>query len=348
MTVATPKIKRKAWRPKLDVGQVCEQTSDRRGTLRVRFYKRRDNMKRLLRGAVCMASAWVMTIPAAADNFLGGDEGKLLLTAGFSDVEGAGGGGLVPFAVVTGYGSTDSWGANAHFTTIRLSDLDLHAYGVAVGAFDRYELSYTRHELDITGTALDGLRVEQDIVGLKVRLYGDAVYSQDLWIPQISAGLEFKRHGGISNAQETGNAGLVSPVQLGASDADGTDFYIAATKVFLAERLVVNTTLRSTEANQFGLLGFGGDRHDGRSVEFEATGGYLLTRRLVVGAEYRGRPHNLTVDDEGAAWDVFAAWTPTKNISVVAAYLNLGSVLAPVTGQSRDQDGLYLSLQAGF
>ncbi len=70
---------------------------------------------------------------ARADNLLGADEGKLHLTAGFSDLDGAGGGGLVPMAFITGYGSNQSWGANAHFTNIQLRDLHLYTYGVAAG-----------------------------------------------------------------------------------------------------------------------------------------------------------------------------------------------------------------------
>ena len=73
-----------------------------------------------------------------------------------------------------------------------------------------------------------------------------------------------------------------------------------------------------------------------------------MTRKIAVGAEYRGKPHNLAADDESAAWDLFAAWAPTRNVSIVAAYLNIGSVLAPVTTIDSDQKGLYLSLQAGF
>ena len=75
---------------------------------------------------------------------------------------------------------------------------------------------------------------------------------------------------------------------------------------------------------------------------------YILTRKFAVGAEYREKPHNLSVDDERAAWDVFAAWTASRNISIVGAYVSLGSILAPVTKQSRDQHGAYLSLQVGF
>jgi hypothetical protein len=285
---------------------------------------------------------------ALADNLLGTDEGKFLLTAGFNDLEGAGGGGLVPLAFITGYGSSDSWGANGHFTAIQLKDFQLRAFGVAAGALDRVEVSYTRHEFNITGTALDGLGAAQDIVGVKVKLWGDAVYGQDSWIPQLAVGAEYHKNQGLTNGDAVGLAGLVNPRQLGAGSEHGTDYYIAATKVFLAQSVLVNAVLRATKANEFGLLGFGGDLKNTYSYKPEGTVAVLLTRRLALGSEIRTRPHNLSVDDETTAYDVFLAWAPTKNLSLVAAYLNLGGVLGPVTGVNRHQDGPYLSVQAGF
>ncbi len=281
--------------------------------------------------------------PAPPRDFIVPDQGKLLLTAGFNEADGAGGGGLVPFALITGYGSNDSYGANAHFTYAPLRDFDFQSYGLGVGLFDRVELTLARQDFEATDTALDGVSVSQDIFGLKVRVVGDAVYEQDRWLPQVVVGVQFKRHRGIEHA-----GGLVSPKQLGATDEDGTDYYIAATKVLLHQSLLLNLQLRYTKANQLGLLGFGGDRDDSYSPELGASFGYLLTRKLAIGAEYRGKPHNLSADDEGAAWDVFAAWAPTRNVSIVAAYLNIGSVLAPVTGVTSDQTGPYVSLQAGF
>ena len=285
---------------------------------------------------------------ARADNLVGADEGKLPLTAGFSDLEGAGGGGLVPMAFITGYGSNTSWGANAHFTNIQLRDIHLFTYGVAAGALDRFEVSYTRQQLDFTSTALDGLGVKQDVFGLKVKLLGDAIYGQDTWLPQLAVGAQYKHNDGIKHAESVGLAGLINPVQLGAQSEHSTDIYLAATKVFLGESLLVNAVVRETKANQFGVLGFGGDRHRGYSTKPEGTVAYLLTRKLAIGGEIRTGPHNLTVDDQTNAWTVFAAWAPTRNLSLVAAYLNIGSVLAPVTGVSRHQDGPYLSVQAGF
>jgi hypothetical protein len=276
------------------------------------------------------------------------DSGKLPLTAGFNDVDGVGGAGLVPWALITGYGTADSWGANAHYTAVQLRDFHLRSYGVAVGALDRVELSAADDKFDATGTALNGLSVSQHIFGLKVRVYGDAVYDQDSWVPQTAVGVEYKKNTGISNGGAAGLPALVSPTQLGARSDTGTDWYLSATKVYLAQSLLVNAVLRYTKANEFGLLGFGGDLDHNRSVEFETTIAYILTRKFAVGAEYRDKPHNLSVDDEQGAWDVFAAWTASRNISIVGAYVSLGSILAPVTGQSRHQNGAYLSLQVGF
>jgi hypothetical protein len=285
---------------------------------------------------------------ARAQSFFGADQGKLPLTAGFSDLEGSGGGGLVPFAVISGYGSNTSWGANAHFTNIQLRDLHLYTYGVSAGVLDRVELSYTRQQLDVTGTALDGLGVKQDVYGLKVKLFGDAIYGQDSWLPQVAIGAQYKHNDGIKHGEAVGLPALINPMQLGAQAEHSTDIYLVATKVFLAESLLVNAVVRETKANQFGLLGFGGDRHRGYSTKPEGTIAYLLTRKLAVGGEIRTGPHNLGADDQTNAWTVFAAWTPTRNLSLVAAYLNIGSVLAPVTGVTKHQDGPYLSVQAGF
>lgn len=271
------------------------------------------------------------------------DVGKLPLTAGFTNVDGAGGGGLVPWATISGYGTDTSWGANAHYTVIPLNDFRFQSLGVAVGALDRLEVSATHDEFRATGGPLNGAKVEQQVFGAKLRLTGDALYDQDSWAPQTAVGVEYKHNTGIS-----GLGALTDPVQLGALGDSSTDFYVSATKIFLAESLLLDITLRYTKANQLGILGFGGDLDHGRKVQPEATVAYLITRKLAVGAEYRTEPRNLGVDDQRAAWDAFLACTITRNLSIVAGYANLGSILAPVTQDSRSQSGAYLSLQAGF
>jgi hypothetical protein len=121
------------------------------------------------------------------------------------------------------------------------------------------------------------------------------------------------------------------------------DYYIAATKVLLDSSLVLDATVRATRANQTGILGFGGDRDNHYQAEFEGSAGYLVTRRLLVGAEYRTKPDNLSVARESNWGDVFAAYAVSKNLTVTGAYADLGDIVT-----FRRQRGWYLSLQAGF
>ena len=68
--------------------------------------------------------------------------------AASSQVEGAGGGGLATWALITGYGTRDGIGANVHYTAVPLPDYSLQTTGVAVGLFDRLELSYAWQAFD--------------------------------------------------------------------------------------------------------------------------------------------------------------------------------------------------------
>ena len=270
------------------------------------------------------------------------DMGKLLATGGVSTVEGAAGGGITPWALIAGYGTRDSYGGNVHYTNLSTQNFSLDTYGVAVGIHDRVELSLARQDFRSTSGPLNGLKIQQDIVGVKVKVAGDAVYDQDAWMPQIALGAEYKRNAGLS--------GLINaPVTaLGAKNTSGTDYYVSSTKIFLDQSILANVTLRATRANQMGLLGFGGDLKQNYQAEFEGSLAYLVNKNWVVGTEYRQKPHNLAADNEKAYYDAFVAWFPTKNASITLAYANLGSIVAPVTGNNGKQNGLYVSLQAGF
>ena len=265
------------------------------------------------------------------------ESGRLLATSGVSQLEGAGGGGLVPWALITGYGTRDAIGANLHETFAYFPDFTLNSVGAAVGLYDRVELSYAHQWFDTrqAGTRLGigrGYTVNEDVAGVKVRLLGDAVYDQDSWRPQIAAGAQFKSN----DAHAVLHA-------VGARSSRGVDLYLAATKLFLAQSLLLNATVRLTKANQFGLLGFGGDRHGGYRPALEASAAYLLTRNLAAGVELRTKPNNLRFAHEGPAFDVFGAYFLTKNVSVTLAYVDLGTV-----ARQGHQGGIYLSLQAGF
>lgn len=263
--------------------------------------------------------------------------GKLPLTRGVTQIEGASGAGLAPWALIAGNETEDGVGASAFYTSVPLSDYSFTAYGAAVGFFDRFEISYAHQEFDTgsTGALLglgNGFTFEQDIFGAKLRVFGDALYRQDSWMPQVAVGVQYKQaeHEALIQA-------------LGGEDDAGFDYYVTATKILLDDSLLVNATLRFTEANQFGLLGFGGDEEDGHTAQFEVSAAYMFTDRLVGGVEYRTRPDNLSFAEEEDGFDFFAAYAVTDNITLVAGYVDLGSIAA-----FDDQNGAYLSIQIGL
>lgn len=261
--------------------------------------------------------------------------GKLLLTGGVSAIDGAAGGGISDWAVITGYETRDGIGANVHATEVRLSDFELRSAGVAVGLYDRVELSYARQRFDTlkAGAALGlgkGYVFDQDVFGAKARLFGHVVYDQDTWLPQISAGVQYRHND---------RDGLVKV--LGARSADGVDYTLSASKLFLAQSLLVNGAVRATQANQFGILGNGGVH--GYSAQVEGSAAYLVSRRLAIGFEARSKPDNLTFAKEEAAYDAFVAFAFSKTVSLVVAYADLGDIAT-----FRNQRGVYASLQAGF
>ncbi len=265
------------------------------------------------------------------------DSGRLLATAGVSQVEGAAGGGLTPWAVIAGYGTRDGVGGAGRGTAVMLDDFRLLSPGLAVGFFDRLELSYARLSFDTlsAGAALglgSGYTFNVDVYGAKLRLFGDIVADQDGWLPQVAIGIQAKQNdrGDIVRA-------------LGAKDSFGVDLYASATRLFLAQSLLVNATLRATRANQLGILGFGGDRNDDYRLQFEGSIGWLLTRNLVLGAEYRMKPDNLGFARERDWADVFVAWLPNKHVSLTVAWLEAGSIATYA-----NQSGPYVSLVLSF
>lgn len=269
------------------------------------------------------------------DTVAGSD--RLLLTAGVSEVEGAAGGGLTPWAVIGGYGTNNQVGANAFLTRLNLPDYQLDVAGVLVGFLDRVELSYAQQRFDTgqVGAALglgQGFTFTQDIIGVKLRLAGDAVLDQDRWLPQISVGAQFK--------QNDRNVVLQA---IGATDDQGTDYYVSATKLYLSQSLLANLTLRFTKANQIGILGFGGDLNDSYEPQLEGSIAWLLSRTVAIGAEYRTKPDNLSIAVEDDWFDAFVAWAPNKHFSLTLAYANLGSIV-----NQDDQHGIYGSVQVGF
>ena len=261
--------------------------------------------------------------------------GKLLLTNGITSLEGSAGGGLTPWATIAGNETKDGIGLSAHATLVELKRYDYQSAGLSVGLFDRVELSYARQNFNTNEIgALLGLGKDyafnQDVFGVKAKLVGDIVY--DGMLPAIAIGAQYKhnRNGTIVRA-------------VGARHDSGVDYYVSATKLFLSRSILVSATARMTKANQLGILGFGGDKGGGYSIQPEASVAYQLSRRLAVGAEYRGKPDKLAIAREDDWFDVFAAYAVNRHITATIAYADLGSIVT-----FKNQRGVFLSLQAAY
>ena len=292
----------------------------------------------------------------ASQSFAVDTSGKVLLTGGVTQLEGAGGGGLTPWALIGSYGTEDEVGANVFKTQVNTQDYTLEVTGVMVGLFDRVELSYARQNFNIqslgkaltpvAGTTFNS-RLRQDIYGIKVKVYGDALLEQDSWVPQIAIGALKKKLMPDDTQNATGNKKISDAIN--ADDDEGTDIYVSATKIILDQSLLLNLTLRNTKANQMGLLGFGYKGEDKAKTVVEFSAGYLLTQHIALGYEYRQKPDNLKAIPglanfkEEAFSDLFIAWAPTKNISLTVAYATLGTIVTDVK-----QKGFYSSIQIGF
>ena len=260
----------------------------------------------------------ISSLPSIASN------GKLLATPGVSQIEGSGGGGIVPWAQLAGYASEDEFSVNGFCSRADVTDYTLDVCGAQLNLFNRIELSYAQQRFDVP--ALD-TEIEQSITGAKIRLYGDIVYSD--W-PQLSLGLQHK-------SLDDGSVATL----VGAQDTSGTDYYLAASKLHLGAiagyNWFWNVTTRYSEANQLGLLGYGGE-NGSSEVLFEGSTAIFFSREVAVGVEYRQKSNNLNLGEQD--WkDLFVAWMPNKHVSVTAAYLDLGSIAG-----ADDQTGWYLSV----
>ena len=264
-------------------------------------------------------------------------DGRLIATGGATSVEGAAGGGLIPWAVISGYSEQGQWSSTVFATHVALPDYDLDVTGLSVSYGNRIELSYARQRFDL-GTLAHRLSLpenslSQDIFGVKVRLFGDLIYDQ---LPQVSAGLEYKHQ-----------RDFLIPGLVGAQRDHDVEGYLTASRLFMGAafgyNLIVNGGVRYSRANEMGVLGFGGDRRDRRSVLKEGSLAVLFNPRWAMGVEYREKPDNLTFAGESDWADVFVGYFPNKHLAIVLAYARLGEIAT-----LKDQNGAYLSVQGSF
>jgi hypothetical protein len=261
---------------------------------------------------------------------------RLLASGGVTQVEGSAGGGLMPWAVISGYGTDGQVGGSAFYTHAKTrGDFTLNTTGVALGFYNRVEVSGSQARFGVPGSPTQ--QIHLNTLGIKLRLIGDAIYDQDTWLPQISVGTQYKYNEDFKDI----------PKAVGAKDRSGVDYYVAASKLFLGAangyNLLLNANLHATKANQFGILGFGGDKRDSYRVYPAASAAVMLSDNWLVGTEVRYKPNNLSAFKENNAQDIFMTWFPHKNVSLTGAYIDLGSIAG-----NDNQTGWYVSGQINY
>tara|TARA_R110000796_G_scaffold127333_5_gene242619 strand:+ start:33090 stop:33965 length:876 start_codon:yes stop_codon:yes gene_type:complete len=285
--------------------------------------------------------AWIIAgaLPAVvlSDGLLAEPGGRLLATGGATMIEGSAGGGIVPWAVMSGYGTREEWGGDVFATRVDTGDYRLDTAGLNLSYANRIELSFAQQRLDIStlskAAGLPERSLNQDVFGAKLRLFGDLIYDQ---LPQVALGVQHKRQTNFN-----------IPHAVGAKRDSDTEAYLAASRLLLGGaagyNLLLNGTLRYSRANETGLLGFGGDRRDSRSLLKEGSAAILLNPEWVVGIEYREKPDNLSFAGESDWKDLFVGYFPSKRLALVAAWADLGEI-ATLDGQK----GAYLSMQLSY
>jgi len=290
-----------------------------------------DLIKHLAGAAALALPLMTATLPASAGDLF--DSARPTATGGVNTIEGAGGGGLAAWALITGYGSGEAIGGSAYTTFAKTDDYTLTSSGVAVGLFNRVELSFAQlgFDTEAIGAKLGVGKNKTfftNIAGIKVRAFGDALDQENWWLPQVAVGAQYK---------DSGHENILTAI--GSKDSSGVDYYVAATKAILDWKLLLNGTLRLTKGNQFGLLGFSDDYKLQPEIGVE----YLLTSNFIIGAEYRFKPDNLAFAKEDDWKNIHIAYFPVKNVSFTVAYVDAGSI-----ANEDDQQGLYASLQVSF
>lgn len=264
------------------------------------------------------------TVPTFAEG------SRVVATGGGTMIEGSAGGGIVPWAVINGYGSSGEWSATAMATGVYVDDFTLKVIGASLSFDNRFELSVARQTFDLD--TMSG-ELGQDIFGVKYKLAGELLYTA---MPQITLGAQYKRVDDFA-----------IPQAVGARDDWGLDVYVAASKVFFdaiaGRNVLLNGTVRATKANQTGLLGFGTQANYDYQFVLEASAAVLLTDNVALGIEYRQKPDELAFAREDDWQDVFLAWFINKHLSVVTAYANLGSIAG-----FEEQRGWYLSVEGAL
>ena len=226
-----------------------------------------------------------------------------------NNLEGVGGVAFNPLAYPAGQnkGSNDweqvvskpqlgSW-----YVRLNESDIDWNAIGGAVSLFNRLELSYGYEAVAIGGVA----NIHKNNVGAKLNLVPENA-GGSAFVPAISVGTVWKE---------------TSKVLVPGADDSAFDFYAVATKLITQTPLPVLLSGGVLSSKEYitGVAGFDGDS----KLTGFANAEVILPLGLALGAEFK-QGEKYDAFKNANYWDASLAWLATKNLTLVAAYVDAG------------------------
>ena len=288
-------------------------------------------------------------------------------------IEGAGGGGLNPWALIAN-GSTKHIVTPSVFGTFGTTPhYDLYSVGANLSISKYAEVYYAHQYMGLPESMTNALNfgvnppssykgspflpsnvtdlnsVEQDIIGGKLQVYPGSGL-----IPAVAVGMNYHM--------------TSAPLPLAmTAHANGADYYVTGTGIYplFNSHIILNADVYITRSNYLGLLGQGGMGHRNYTAQGGASVGYFVAKDVVVGAEWRSFPGNnlaaaqaylqQKMSDPGVNlkqsdwYDGFVAYMPNPKFSVVGAILDLGNMAnLPGYSNNANQNGFYLSMNAAF
>ena len=203
------------------------------------------------------------------------------------NIEGEGGGGLVPWAYLTNPPEEGKilGRPTVGATYIFPQNFNVNIYHFNETITDRLELGFARtifNTTNLLGTSGLDKGVEElvmDTIHAKLLLLKETDT-----LPAISVSAEYKKNRDIDTADRNSGGALTA---AGYDDDKGFDYALSLTKLIKAKLpILVNVGARYTKANQTGYLGFSDDAR----ILPEVSLAVMPESNVVVGFEYRAKP----------------------------------------------------------
>jgi hypothetical protein len=197
--------------------------------------------------------------------------------------------------------------------------------------WDRLELGYGYDRFNLGDLSQALPAISDDVVQLhnfnaRLALLKEGEFDQN-WLPALTFGVHYKVNTSVNDINRELGGALSN---IGIEDDSGVDYTLYASKLFkgLPRPVLVNVGVRATKAAHLGLLGF----TDSYSAQLEGSVAVFLTERLILAAEYRGKPNDYRpipglIKPEDDWWTVDLAYVVSDNFTVALGYGHFGGVL---------------------